>query len=214
MAEPGESQHRHSGDLLRASRSGDRQALEALLCEHLPGLRAFVRLRMSPLMRARETEEDLVQSACCELLLALDDFEYRGEESFRGWLYTSVLNKLKKHERDLRAQRRDPAREVRLTPGDSSADGRPADVAAAYARALSPTQTLMSQERVAQLEAAFDGLPDEYREILTLARFARLGRAEIAVRMGRTEAAVRSLLMRARAALAHLLDRASTSEGG
>src|SRR5262245_47242180 len=55
----------------------------------------------------------------------------------------------------------------------------PADVGATYARVLSPSQTLMAQERVARLDAAFDSLPDDYREVLTLARIARLGRSEI-----------------------------------
>ena len=76
-----------------ASQAGDRTALEALLQQHLPALRAFARLRMSPLLRARESSQDLVQSACCALVLALDSFEYRGEEAFRGLAYKAVASK-------------------------------------------------------------------------------------------------------------------------
>jgi len=49
---------------------------------------------------ARVSSQDLVQSACCALVLALDSFEYRGEEAFRGWLYKAVANKVLEHERE------------------------------------------------------------------------------------------------------------------
>ena len=54
-----------------------------------------------------------------------------------------------------------------------------------------------------ELEAAFDDLPEHYREVVTLSRIAQLSRAEIARQMGRTEASVRNLLSRALIALAH-----------
>lgn len=193
---------RNSGELLRASRSGDRGALEALLQQHLPALRAFVRLRMSPLLRARESAGDLVQSACCDLLAALDDFEYRGEAAFRGWLYTAVFNKLREHERGLRAGKRDARRELAMPSGSGSSP----PLAEVYAQTLSPTQALLAAEQVERLEAAFDGLSEEHREVLALSRIARLKRAEIAQQMQRSEASVRSLLTRALAALAERLD--------
>ena len=201
---------RDTADLLRATKTGDRAALESLLLQHLPALRAFVRLRMSPLLRVRESSDDLVQSTCAELLQALGDFEYRGEEAFRGWLYTAVLNKLREHERGLRTQKRDARREVGM---DHPTDGLLAPVSEIYARVLSPTQVLMAAEYVQQLEAAFDALPDNYREVLTLSRIARMSRAAIAVQMGRTEASVRSLLTRALADLAYRLERVRAAGG-
>ncbi|MBX3464796.1 MAG: sigma-70 family RNA polymerase sigma factor [Planctomycetes bacterium] len=198
----------HSGSLLRASRMGDRAALEALLQQQLPALRAFVRLRMSPLLRAREAEEDLVQSACCDILLALDDFEYRGEEAFRGWLFTAVWNKLLNHERAARSQRRDARREIALD-GQRTTGGSARSLGAVYARALTPTQVAMAGERIERLEAAFDRLPDHYREVVTLSRIAQLPRAEVAARMGRSEDSVRNLLHRALVELALLLQGAT-----
>jgi RNA polymerase sigma-70 factor (subfamily 1) len=174
-----------------------------LLQRHLPGLRAFVRLRMSPLLRARESGSDLVQSACRELLGKIDAFEYRGEEAFRGWLFTAVLHKLLTRERDLRAQKRDARREVDLG-GHGSTDG----LAACYSSVLSPTRQLVAAERVRELEAAFDSLPEHFREVITLSRIAKLSRVQVAEQMGRTEASVRNLLPRALVALAEALPRA------
>jgi DNA-directed RNA polymerase specialized sigma24 family protein len=51
---------------------GDQLAIEALLERHLPGLRAFVRLRAGPAVRTRESTTDVVQSACREVLAHFD----------------------------------------------------------------------------------------------------------------------------------------------
>ena len=92
--------------LLSESRAGSAVAMGALLERHLPGLRAFVRLRMGPALRAQESESDLVQSVCLELIEDLSDFEYRGEGQFRRWLYTAALNKIHKHHRHYTAKKR------------------------------------------------------------------------------------------------------------
>lgn len=191
----------NSGELLNRSQAGEAPALETLLRRHLPGVRAFVRLRMSPLLRAHESGSDLVQSACRELIAKFDHFEYRGEEAFRAWLCTAVLNKLLTKERDLRAQRRDARREV--DPGEGGIDG----LVGCYSEVLSPSRQLIAVEQVRRLEAAFDSLPDHYREVITLSRIARLSRVQVAEHMGRTEDSIRNLLPRALAALAEQLDR-------
>lgn len=200
----GNGEPRHSGELLRASRTGDRAALHELLQHHLPGLRAYVRLKMTPLLRARESAEDLVQSACRDILTALDDFEYRGEEAFRGWLYTAVWHKVLNKERAAREQKRDARREVPIDSGS---------VADVYARTLTPTQEFLAKERVERLEAAFDRLPEQYREVVALSRIAKLSRPEVAARMGRSEDSVRNLLHRGLAELARILRSDESSHG-
>lgn len=194
-----------SSDLVQRSRSGDAAAMQALMLQHLAGLRAFVRVRMSPLLRAHESGSDLVQSACLELLQKLEGFEYRGEAPFRAWLYQGVLNTLRDKERALKAQKRDARREVEIPT--TSAGG----LAACYSSVLSPSRQLIDEERVRVLEAAFDELPDDYREVISLSQFARLSRAEVAAQLGRTEASVRNLLARAKAALAEALRRQDRS---
>lgn len=192
-------------DLFRRTRSGDRTALETLLQQHLPAMRAFVRSRMSALLRARESAEDLVQSACRQVLGKLADFEYRGEEAFRGWLFTAVLHVLRHHERDLRREKRDARREAAVSDLHALSE--------CYRSVLSPSAHALADESVRALEAAFDALPDDYREVISLSRFARLSRAEIARTMGRSEDSVRSLLPRALAALAAAIDRGQRATG-
>lgn len=193
---------RTSLELWRASRAGDRASLGELLARHLPALRAFVRLRMSADLRLRESASDLVQSTCRELLEAFEELEDRGEDAFRGWLFTAVHNKLRRRERDLRAQKRDVRREREI-----EAVGGDAEIASLYSTAMSPSEVAIGAEAARSIEAAFDAMPDDYREVLTLSRVARVPRREIARIMGRSEDSVRNLLTRALIELSRRLDR-------
>jgi RNA polymerase sigma-70 factor, ECF subfamily len=177
--------------------AGDHAAIEELLVLHIPDLRAFVRLRIDPALRQREAEEDLVQSTCREVLLRASRVAIRSEESFRNWLYGAVLNKVRDRHRYHFAERRSPAHEESTPIGS---------LAQSYSR-LSPSQAAVSREGIEKIEAAFDELPDEYREVISLSRFARLPSAEIAILMGRSDNAVRQLLRRALARLGTLLAR-------
>jgi RNA polymerase sigma-70 factor (ECF subfamily) len=180
--------------LVRRSSAGDRQALQALLERHLPALRAWVRLRAGPQVRAHESQSDIVQSVCRELLEGLAGLEWRGEAAFRAWLFTAAVRKLVERQRHWQAARRDAARE-QATPSGM-------DLAELYGTVLTPSRVAMAREDVTRLEAAFDELTEEQRDVLLLARVAGLSRAEIAERLGRTEDSVRNLLHRATARLA------------
>ena len=53
---------------VESASGGDAAAIGQLLEQHLPRLRAFVRLRMGAQLRARESASDIVQSTCREIL--------------------------------------------------------------------------------------------------------------------------------------------------
>ena len=192
-------------DLLQRTRSGDRRALDSLVARHLPALRAFVSLRLGGLPTARESESDIVQSVCVELLRALPEFEYRGEGQFRLWLYTAALHKLNQRHKFHAAQQRDARREVGLQPNT----GEDEEKLACYASFSSPSRVAMAREEVARIEAAFVQLPEHYREVITLARIVGLSQEELAQATGRSVASSRNLLHRALVRLAGLLDDGS-----
>ena len=189
--------------LVRRAKAGDADAAGELLRQHLPGLRAFVRLRHGALLRARESSSDLVQSICREALGDLGDLRGDDERSFKRWLYACALHKLAGRREYHRAERRDADREVALQPdGDASY----AELLAAYAPVSTPSQDAAAREQVERIEAAFDRLPENYREVLIELRLRGLSTRELAAKLGKTEEAVRHLLFRARARLAMLLD--------
>lgn len=193
--------------LARAAAGGDAAAVEALLQRHLPGLRAFVRLRAGAAIRARESCSDLVQSTCREILTHLDRFQHPGPEAFKHWLYTTALRKIARRAEYLAAAKREAAREVPLQATSGTAGA--ADLAQCYRRFSSPSHRLQVQEEIERVERAFDALTEEQREVVTLVHVVGLSRAEIAERLGKREGAVRMILHRALARLSGLLEEDS-----
>lgn len=180
---------------------GDRSALDMLLQRYLPQLHSFVHARLGAQLRARESSLDVVQSVCRELLTHQDRFLHPDQNGFIAWLFTTARRKIQNRARDLQREKRDAAREVQGL-GDSTLGV----LGAAYARISSPSGRALRAEEVQRLEAAIDSLPEEQKEVITLAHLAGLSRADIGVQMGRSEEAVRALLHRAKARLAILLD--------
>ena len=176
-------------------------SLEAALARLMPRLHAFVRLHADPALRAKESCSDLVQSVCREVLENAGRIEYRGDEAFRAWLFTWALNKIRDRQRYWRAEKRDVGREVAgVAPSDH-------DLLACYQTLCTPSREAMLHEKIERIEAAFDCLPENYREVITLSRIVGLSHAEIARRNGCEPGAVRSLLNRALVRLTSELER-------
>jgi RNA polymerase sigma factor (sigma-70 family) len=165
-------------------------AIEQLLVRHLPGLKAWLRLRMGPRLRARETPEDLVQSVAREVLGDLAGFEWRGEAAFRHWLYVKAQRKLIDRARFVAAGCRNPDKEQALDAESSGAALAEALVAA------TPSAAAIAAEEIARIEGAFAELPPDYQEAISLHRLCGMDYPEIAVRMQRSEGAARNLVYR------------------
>lgn len=183
---------------------GDSEAVDLLLARHLPRLRAYLRLRMGPELRSKESASDLVQSTCREVLEHMDRYRFRGEAQFRQWLFMTALRKLENRVEYYRAAKRDAAREAASESPANLAEG--GDSLAAFYRTLStPSRELMQREWIEALERAFEELPEARREVILLSRIVGLPHEEVARSMGRTVGATRSLLHRALADLAEKL---------
>lgn len=188
-----------SADLAQRAAQGDREAVEALLQRHLPELRAFVRMRAGPMLRARESTSDLVQSTCREVLGHMDRFRFPDDNAFRAWLLTTAQRKIADRVDHATAQKRDAAREVAIARESGADDER---LLAAYGRFSSPSHRAVVADELARVEKAFDRLNEEQREVVGLAHIAGLSRREIAEHLGKSENAVRIILHRALARIA------------
>jgi RNA polymerase sigma-70 factor, ECF subfamily len=205
-----------SRPLVLRAQGGDASALDELLAQHLPGLRAYIRLRCGAALRARESASDIAQSACRDVLENLDRFQWNGEAGFKAWLYTTALRKIADRAEYWGAQKRDAKRDVPLellagaggAGGSRAGEARLVDI---YRSVASPSQNAAGREALERLEAAFDKLDDEQREIIVLARLAGLSHAEIGERLKCTPGNARIKLFRALAALSEQLDPGSTS---
>ena len=194
-----------SKELANAAAAGDDAAVERLLEMHLPGLRAFVRLRVGETIRRRESCSDLVQSTCREILTHIDRFQHPSEAAFKHWLYTTALRKIANKAEYHQAEKRNVQKEVAIDSGTSTEAGE-SRLLATYRRFSSPSHRFIIREEVERIERAFDDLPEEQREVVTLAHVVGLSRKEIAERLGKGEGAVRMTLHRALARIAELLD--------
>jgi RNA polymerase sigma factor (sigma-70 family) len=175
-------------ELYERAKDGDAAALERLLEHYLPHLHAFVRIRLDAVLRARESSMDVVQSVCRELIAARSTFEFRGEDRFRAWMFTSALHKILEKQRFHRLAKRDPGREQ--PPSSEDAD-------ALVVSLLTPSLDAIGKETAQALMGALDALSPEHREVITLARVVQLPHRAIAEVMNRSEVAVRQLLARA-----------------
>lgn len=176
---------------------GDRNALEELFRRHLPGLRAYVRLRGDGGLRALEESSDIVQSVCREVLAKLDQFQYPNEDGFRRWLFVTAARKIENRYGYYLAEKRDVAREVAVLPAD--------DLVGSYASFCTPSREAVAREELVRIERAFDHLSPSQREVILLSRVIGLEHADVAAAMNRSAGATRALLFRALSRLTELL---------
>lgn len=176
--------------LVEAACTGDEVAREELLSTHMESLTRFVRQRLGRRLRVRETSQDLVQSVCREALSDLAAFEYRGEASFRRWLFARAENKIRARVRFWRRDKRDESSEEHN------------DVLEQLATFATPSRQLAAREDLEKLERAFGSLSPDHQKVIMLSRIEGLSHGEIAGVMQRSEVAVRQLLTRSLALLA------------
>lgn len=194
---PAESDHEY---LAESARNGDQEALGRLLQLMSPELEHFVRLHGAARLHPRESLHDLVQSICRECIEHVGEFSPRGAGSFRAWLRSIALHKLLSRQRHHLAAARNPAREER---GSDVGDREP--VAALLPRLPSPSQVAIGNEEAELLHRALGQLPDEQRQVVTMARLLGMSHAEIATVLGKSEPACRMLLRRGLVRLSALM---------
>ncbi|MCK6445713.1 MAG: sigma-70 family RNA polymerase sigma factor [Planctomycetes bacterium] len=185
-------------DRVRRASQGDVGAIDELLAQHLDGLRRYVRKHASPMVLARESSSDLVQSVCREVLRDLPKFEYRGEAAFRAWLFQTALRKLLDRHRFYRAEKRHPAHE--LAAADMSGLSR-AELAGLASSLGSPSGVAAHGEELERLDRALARLSDDDRALVRAVFVDGLSHADIAARLGISESASRKQLSRALARL-------------
>ena len=121
-------------------------------------------------------------------------FEYRGEKSFLGWLYTIASNVL------IGQARR---KQSLATPLDESID---------IVDPRGHQRVVTAFERVL-LQHAISQLTTDQQQVLTLKFFADLTNQEIASVLGKSEGAIKGLQHRALQSLQQILQRESLDPG-
>lgn len=187
-------------DVQRAA-EGDDEALGRLLREVEPDLRASVTIQA--IYRRDLDVADLLQISYVEAFLRIGSLRERTVDGFRAWMRRLVDTNLKDGIRALERDKRPNARR-RVTH-----DGQGSSARTLFARVsgggTSPSAALSAREQVAQLEAAMQRLPPDYRRVIEEVDLAERRVAEVAQEMGRTPGAVHLLVKRAHDRLREIL---------
>jgi len=192
---PPEKEH----TLIEASRTGDSGALEELVRSHQARVYSFA-MRMC---RNVEDAKDILQETFLGMLRSIREF--RGESKFTTWLYRIASNAcLKKRRRGVFEP--EPEQELSLDhlmprPGP---DGRKPEIPDWSEDA---ERALLRGELSAQMEAAIDHLPREYKIVLVLRDVEGFSAEETAQMLNLSVPAVKSRLHRARVFVRQELSR-------
>jgi RNA polymerase sigma-70 factor (ECF subfamily) len=167
--------------LLDKLASGDSQAAERVFREYEPFLRAMVRRRLTPMLRAKFDSMDVVQSAWADVLQGYQEsgWQFTDQEHLKSFLarvtYNHFVNQCRKNRGAL--EREQPFYEDESAAQHASGQPRPSQLA--QAGELWATLT--------------DLCPPAHRDVLELKRQG-LPLAEIAERTGLHESSVRRIL--------------------
>jgi RNA polymerase sigma-70 factor (ECF subfamily) len=176
-------------ELLEAWREGDERAGRELFARHFDAIYRFFRSKVDDLA------EDLTQQTFLGAVKGKE--RYRGDASFRTYLYTIARNRLYSHIRD--RQRRDAVIEV----GQASV----ADLGLG-----SPTRQIAQREEQRLLLMAMRHLPLEMQVALELHYWEGLSVREIAIVIETPEGTIKRRLQRARQRLDELIIELAESE--
>lgn len=165
--------------LVARAQQGEQNAFENLFLGLRERLLALIRLRLVRAACQHVDPEDLLHASYVKALGSIARFEWRGEESFRHWLESIAMHVTLDA---IRSHGRKPVLSI-----DREVEGV----------GTSPSQSARRRERLRRLEASLRTLSPDHQLVLRLSRMEGLPVKEIALRMDRSESAVKNLLLRA-----------------
>ncbi|MBN1510385.1 MAG: sigma-70 family RNA polymerase sigma factor [Phycisphaerae bacterium] len=190
---------------VHAAQTGDRVALAKLLAMSHPRLQARAAAQLDPALKAKAGPEDVLQEVYLEVVRQIDQFEYRGPDSFLHWVSSILDHKLIDWRRAAHCQVRDIRRELPINALLTDSYWNLLDDL--YAESGTPSRVVRRQEALAALLTSLLDLSDSHRQVIEMRFLNGLSVGEVAKRLNRSEDAVVALTRRALDALRESMDR-------
>src|ERR1041385_1347531 len=192
--------------LLEKARAGQDGALGRLLELYRNYLRVLAGAQIGPGLRLRLEPSDLVQETFLEAYRDFAGFAGATERELMAWLRRILVRNLADQAKHQRAQGRDLAKQESL---EVLLDRSSRQVHQALTAGItSPSAQAMHREKAAVLADALFRLPEDYREVILLRNIRHLKFDEVAMRLGRTPGAARTLWTRALERLRAVIEEA------
>jgi RNA polymerase sigma-70 factor (ECF subfamily) len=171
-------------------------------------LMAFIERQLGAALRRKVEPDDIFQEVSVEAVRSLADIDLSQRDPF-GWLCQLAERRIvDAHRHFFEAQKRDAGKEVGLgSPGDSSSPGL---LNMLVASMTTPSAAFSRNVREARLLEALAELPEDQREALRLRYVENLPSKQIAVKLGKSDAAVRVMLTRSLKRLQSIMGTEST----
>lgn len=180
--------------------TGDAEALQCLIVEYHPMLRAAVDRQIGPSLRRLVEPEDVLQQAYIAAFRNIRECRLEGPAHFYNWLQQIAQNELRTVQRDLHRRKRDVGRQaVAALPAGGRADAAmsyPDLLGRLTAGETTPSECLGRGEAVAATMSCLARLSEDQREVVRLRFLEDVPVAEIARRLDKTETAVYTLCHR------------------
>ena len=176
--------------LLERIRAGDEAAFSTLFWKYSPRLSVLIHYKLSSELRSRVEVDDILQETFLAASRQLERFTYRKPGSFMSWISRIAGNVIVDTARHHGRQKRHPEEFVRLKTASNPRGSEAIDSA-------TPSRILAGKERIRQVLERLDTLPDDYRQVILLAKIEGLSTEETAERLGKTRENVAVLLHRA-----------------
>jgi len=200
MTEPSQSQA-----WIAAARQGDRFALGKLLAACDPHLRARAEARMDAVVRSKRGPDDILQDTYVEVLRRIDRFKGRDLPAFLSWVTVILDHKIVDSRRAARCQARDVDREIRV--GGTNSDSYWNLFDQVCSESQTPSRVVAREEVIRALVICLSTLSGPQRRVVQMRFLEGLPLAEVARRLGKSEAAVAALTQRALRALRARMDQ-------
>lgn len=187
-----------AADVERAA-GGDADALQRLIVQYHAALRGIVTGALDGDLRRRIDPDDVLQQAYVAAFKGVASCRFDGPGAFYKWLETIALSQLEDLQRAERRAKRDAAREVR--PVADATASYPDLVHHLASSDSTPSRQVARAEAVAAVMSCLARLNDEQRDVIRLRFLEGRPVADVAARLGKSEAAIHMLCHRGLKAL-------------
>lgn len=173
--------------LLEKARNGDDAALSRAFEKHRRRLAVLIHFKLDP--RESADAEDVLQETHLRAFRAIDRFDYQSPGSFLRWLSaiadSVIVDRARYRNRERRAGDEVPFRSDSNPLGPEPADTR------------TPSRLFAQEEAMQRLLGRLAALPENYRQVILMAKIEGLTTAEMAERLGKSRDEVAQLVFRA-----------------